>query len=324
VNCIQFFQLIESAINAIYYLQKWNNMSRFHLISVFVAVVDANGFAGAARKLNLSPPAVTRAINDLESQLGVRLLTRTTRVVRVTDAGARYAQDCRRILAEMHDADESVAGMHGAPRGHITVTAPVLFGAKFVAPVVSEFLQQYPLANASCLFLDRIVNMLDEGVDVGVRIGELADSSMQAVRVGQVRRVVCASPQYLSLRGTPLAPDDLKQHCIISASSINLTPEWRLFQNGVVHTVKLEPRMTTSTNDSAVAAVVGGLGLTRLLSYQVDEHLKNGLLSRVLQDYEPDPVPVHVVHREGRYASRKVRAFLDLVIERLNENSALR
>jgi DNA-binding transcriptional LysR family regulator len=298
-------------------------MSRFHLINVFVAVVDANGFAGASRKLNLSPPAVTRAINDLESQLGVRLLTRTTRVVRVTDAGARYAQDCRRILAEMHDADESVTGMHGEPRGDITVTAPVLFGAMFVAPIVSKYLQKYPMANANCTFLDRVVNMLEEGVDVGVRIGELADSSMQAIRVGQVRRVICASPGYLALRGTPLVPDDLKQHCIVSASSVNLLPEWRLFKNGLVHSVKLRPRMTTSTNDSAVTAVSGGLGLTRLLSYQVDEYFSDGRLCRVLQDYEPDPIPVHVVHREGRYASQKVRAFLDLAIGSLRENSAL-
>jgi DNA-binding transcriptional LysR family regulator len=298
-------------------------MSRFHLITVFVAVVETNGFAGAARKLNISPPAVTRAINDLESQLGVRLLNRTTRVVKVTDAGARYAQDCKRILGEMQDADESVTGMHGAPRGHIAVTAPVLFGAKFVAPIVSEYLQKYPLTDVSCLFLDRIVNMLEEGVDVGIRIGELADSSMQAIRVGQVRRVICASPAYLDGRGSPQKPQDLQQHCIVSASSVSLTPEWRLANNGITEIVKIHPRMTTSTNDSAIATVIGGFGLTRLLSYQVVEYLKDGRLRAVLQDYESDPIPVHVVHREGRYASQKVRAFLDMVITRLRANFAL-
>jgi DNA-binding transcriptional LysR family regulator len=298
-------------------------MSRFHLINVFVTVVEAHGFAGAARKLKMSPPAVTRAINDLESQLGVRLLTRTTRVVRVTDAGERYAQDCKRILAEMRDADASAVGMHGAPRGPITVTAPVLFGAKFVAPVVSEYLQKYPETSANCIFLDRIVNMLDEGVDVGVRIGELADSSMQAVRIGQVRRVICASPSYLAGHGTPRVPQDLQQHCIVSASSVTLAPEWGLSHHGTQTTVKVHPRMTTTTNDAAVAVVTAGFGLTRLLSYQVADHFNDGRLRAVLQDYEPEPVPIHVVHREGRYASQKVRAFLDLVIVRLREHAAL-
>jgi DNA-binding transcriptional LysR family regulator len=298
-------------------------MSRFHLISVFVAVVDANGFAGAARKLSLSPPAVTRAINELENQLGVRLLTRTTRVVRVTDAGARYAQDCRRILAEMMDADESVTGAHGAPRGHIAITAPVLFGTQFVAPIVAEYLQKYPLVNAHCFFLDRVVNMIDEGMDVGIRIGQLADSSMQAIRVGQVRRVICAAPSYLAQHGAPILPDDLHQHCVVSASTITATPEWRLASKGVTHTIKLQPRMITSTNDSAVRTALDGFGLTRLLSYQVAEYLRDGRLITLLEDFEPEAIPVHVVHREGRHASQKIRAFLDLSISRLRENLAL-
>ncbi|MGZ5819840.1 MAG: LysR family transcriptional regulator, partial [Burkholderiaceae bacterium] len=169
-------------------------MDKFNLISIFMAVVDTNGFSGAARKLNISPPAVTRAINELENQLGVRLLTRTTRVVRVTEAGARYVEDCRRIMAELTEADESVGGLHATPRGRLTLTAPVMFGAQFVTPIVTEYLGRYPEVNATCLFLDRIVNMLDEGIDVAVRIGDLPDSSMQAIRVGRVRRVICASP----------------------------------------------------------------------------------------------------------------------------------
>ncbi len=298
-------------------------MSRFHLISVFVAVVDANGFAGAARKLSLSPPAVTRAINELETQLGVRLLTRTTRVVRVTEAGERYAQDCRRILADMRDADESVAGMHGEPRGHLSVTAPVLFGRKFVTPVVAEYLLKYPLAKVNCIFLDRVINMLDEGVDVCIRIGELADSTMQGIRVGQVHRVICASPQYLAQRGVPLVPEDLSQHCIVSASSLTGTPEWRFNCEGKAQSVKVAPRMTTTTNDSAINAVAAGLGVTRLLSYQIDEYLNDGRLCTVLQAYEQAPLPVHVLHREGRFASQKVRTFLDLTVATLRENPAL-
>jgi len=298
-------------------------MDRFHLLNVFVAVVDSEGLAGAARKLDMSPPAVTRAINELEAHLGLRLLTRTTRTVKVTDAGERYVQDCRRILAEMLEADESVSGMHAAPRGRLTVTAPVMFGSLYVTPVVTEYLGRYPEVSVSCYFLDRMVNMLDEGVDVAVRVGELPDSSMQAIRVGQVRRVICASPDYLSKHGIPTSPDDLPAHAIVSASSVTPSPEWKLMDKGTPCSVRLQARMVTSTNDSAVRAVASGFGLTRVLSYQVAEQLRNGQLQTVLPDYEPPPLPVHVVHREGRQASQRVRAFLDLAIERLRQDATL-
>ena len=298
-------------------------MDRFHLINVFVAVVDTNGFAGAARKLNMSPPAVTRAINELETHLGLRLLTRTTRTVRVTDAGERYVQDCKRIMAELLEADESVSGMHSSPKGRLTITAPVLFGGMHVTPVVTEYLTRYPEVSASCLFLDRVVNLLDEGVDVAVRIGELPDSTMQAIRVGQVRRVICAAPSYLAANGIPTSPGDLHGHTIISASSVTPNPEWKLMDRGVLKSVRLQARMITTTNDSAVAAAVSGFGLTRLLSYQVGEHLRTGKLKSVLRDFEQTALPVHVVHREGRQAPQRVRAFLDLAIERLRQDTTL-
>ena len=299
-------------------------MDQLHLISVFVAVVDTNGFAGAARKLDISPPAVTRAINELEDQLGVRLLTRTTRVVRVTEPGARYVEDCRRVLAELAEANESVSGMHGAPRGQLTITAPVLFGARHVTPIVTEYLRQYAEVSAACWFLDRIVNMMDEGVDVAIRIGELPDSSMQAVRVGQVRRVICASPAYLAQHGTPQSLDDLQDHVVVAAGDMARAPEWRLLEDGANRIVKVHPRMTTTTNDSAIAAAVGGFGLARLLSYQVAAEVRDGRLDIVLAGFEPPAMPVQVVHREGRHASCKVRAFLDLAIERLRADPALR
>lgn len=298
-------------------------MDRLHLITVFVAVVDANGFAGAARKLGISPPAVTRAINELETHLGVRLLTRTTRVVRVTEPGARYADDCRLILAQLAEADESVTGMQTTPRGHLTVTAPVLFGAKFVAPIVTEYLQGNPEVVASCWFLDRVVNMLDEGADVGVRIGELPDSSMQATAVGRVRRVICASPAYLEQHGVPMTPADLQSHTIISATAVTPTSEWRLVDNGESRSIKLQPRMTTTSNDSALAASLRGFGITRLLSYQVAEFVRDGSLKVMLGEFELPPLPVHVVHREGVHASKKARAFIDLVVERLRANPNL-
>ncbi len=298
-------------------------MDQLHLINVFVAVVDANGFAGAARKLNISPPAVTRAINELEKHLGVRLLTRTTRVVRVTEAGARYGDDCRRILAELEEADRSASGAHGAPHGRLTITAPVLFGSKFVTPVVTEYLQRYPEVTIACWFMDRVVNMMDEGIDVAVRIGELADSSMQAIRVGSVRRVICASPGYLEQHGIPRSPDDLARHTIISASAVTPTSEWRMVEDKLPWLVKLQPRITTTSNDSAVSAAASGFGLTRLLSYQVADQLRDGQLKTVLSEFESAALPVHLVHREGRYSSPKARAFLDLAIERLRANSLL-
>ena len=216
-----------------------------------------------------------------------------------------------------------MSGKHGSPHGRLTLTAPALFGAKFVTPIVTEYLSRYPQVSASCWFLDRVVNMLDEGVDVAVRIGELPDSSMQAVSVGRVRRVICAAPTYLEKHGVPQTPDALSAHCIVSASAVTPTAEWRLMENGEPRIVKLQARMTTTSNDSAVAAVVSGFGLTRLLSYQVADQLRDGQLKTILTDYEPAPLPVHLVHREGRHASQKARAFLDLALERLRANPAL-
>ena len=300
-----------------------NLLDRLHLLTVFVAVVDASGFAGAARKLGISPPAVTRAINELEAHLGVRLLTRTTRIVRVTEAGARYAEDYRRILADMSEADDAVRSMQRAPRGNLILSAPVLFGAKFVMPVVTEYLQNYADVSVSCWFVGRLVNLMEEGVDVAVRIADLPDSSMQAIRVGRVRRVIVATPGYLKKHGIPMAPDELQSHSIISVNPSMPTSEWRLVENGETRVVKLQPRMFTNGNDSAIAAASNGFGLTRVLSYQVAEQLRDGRLKTVLSEFEPAMLPVHVLHREGRHASAKARAFLDLAIERLRANPAL-
>lgn len=292
-------------------------MDKHHLISVFVAVVDANGFAGASRKLDISPSVVTRAINELEEMLGVRLLTRTTRVVRVTDAGARYADVCRRILAELAEADESARGQHGAPQGRITITAPGWFGAKFVTPIVTEYLDQHPQVSASCWFLDRLVNMIEEGVDVAVRFAVLPDSSLQAIPVGRMRVVTCASPAYLARHGTPRTPADLESHNIVCTGAVAPGNELRFSQNGRSRGMKIQPRLSTTTNESAVAAAVTDFGLTQQMLYKVAEPLASGQLQEVLCDFEPPALPVHVLHREGRYASRRVRAFLDLAIERL-------
>ena len=297
-------------------------MDRLHLINVFIAVVDTQGFAGAARKLNLSPPAVTRAINELETYLGVRLLTRTTRIVKVTEAGARYAEDCRGVLSHLNKADESASGLHSAPRGRLTITAPVGFGAMYVTPIVTEYLARYPEVTASCWFMDRVVNMLDEGVDVGVRIGELPDSSMQAIRVGRMRLLICATPAYLAEHGEPKSPEDLEKHMIIAASGATSTSEWRISSQGTPSVVKLRPRLITTTSDTAIAAALTGFGLTNVLAYKVTKHLREGRLKAVLSDFEPPALPVHVLHREGRHATQKARRFIDLAVERLRPQLA--
>jgi len=292
-------------------------------MTTFVAVVDSGGFASAARKLHLSPPMVTRAVAELEERLGLRLLSRTTRVVRVTDAGAAYAEDCRRILAEIEEAETAATGRHATPRGTLTLTAPVLFGQLHVTAVLVDYLKQFPEVDAQCLFLDRVVNLVEEGIDVAVRIGELPDSSLQAVRVGRVRRVLVAAPAYLQAHGAPRRPEDLAEHTIASASGVSPVSEWRFNDAGTPLVQRLQPRLRTTTNDSAIAAVLGGLGITRLLSYQVAAHVRSGALQLVLEDFEPKPMPVHVAHREGRRATQRVRAFVDLAVERLRSDPAL-
>ncbi|MBL8384017.1 MAG: LysR family transcriptional regulator [Burkholderiales bacterium] len=298
-------------------------MDRLQTMAAFVAVLDNGGFAAAARRLGVSPPVVTRAVADLEERLGVRLFTRTTRVVRATEAGERYGLDCRRILAEIDEADEAAAGMHAAPRGTVQITAPVLFGRLHVMPIVTAYLERYPEADVGCLFVDRVVDLLGEGVDVGIRIGELADSSLQAVAVGRVRRVVCAAPSYLRRHGTPRSPADLARHCVISAAGVTPSTVWAFTRGGAAERVAVRPRLAVSSNDSAIAAAEAGVGLTRVLSYQVAEAIDDGRLKPVLVAFEPPPVPVHVVHREGRHAVRRVRAFLDLVIARLRADPSL-
>jgi DNA-binding transcriptional LysR family regulator len=298
-------------------------MDRFYWMNVFVAVAETESFAKAGRRLGLSPPAVTRAISALEEKLGVRLLTRTTRVVRLTEAGARYLDDSRRIMAELDEADESAAGISATPRGQLHVTTSALFGKMFVTPIILEYLDRYPAVNVNAVFLDRVVNLVEEGIDIAIRIGELPDSALRASRVGTVRKVVVAAPSYLQQHGIPLHPNDLKSHRIVAAMGVTPSPEWRFYTNGKPLSVRVAPRITVNTNDGAIEAVRGGWGLTELLSYQVAPHLKSGELKTVLNEFEPSALPVHVVHLDGRRPTAKVRAFVDLVVERLRADSAL-
>jgi DNA-binding transcriptional LysR family regulator len=298
-------------------------MDKLQAMTTFVTVVETEGFASAARKLNVSPSVVSRVMTELEEHLGVRLLTRTTRVVRVTDAGAAFFEDCRRILGEIELAELSAAGANQTPRGQLTVTAPVLFGKMYVVPLAHDYLTRNPAVNLNCWFLDRVVNLVDEGIDIAIRIGELPNSSLQAIAVGKVRRVLCASPAYLEAHGVPQRLDDLASHVTIQATNLTPSPEWRFRVDGRSVSVPIQPRLVTTTNDSAIAAALGGMGLARVLSYQIVQELAEGTLKVVLPEYEFTPWPVHVVHREGKHVNQKVRAFIDLAVEALRARASL-
>jgi DNA-binding transcriptional LysR family regulator len=290
---------------------------------VFVAVADAGGFSPAARRLGMSPPAVTRAVAALEARIGTRLLHRTTRVVRLTEAGARFLADSRRILAEVEDAEAAAAGSHAELRGSLAVTASAMFGRMHVTPLALEFLRRHPRVALRTLFVDRVVHLVEEGIDVAVRIGRLPDSSLTAVRVGLVRRVVCAAPSYLAARGTPASPAELASHDVVAFSGITPSRQWSFHTAAGAVIASISPRFTTNSPDVAIAAALAGYGVTSLLSYMIAREIAAGALVTVLSSYEPPPLPVHVVHHAGRQASARVRAFVDHAVANLRANSAV-
>lgn len=298
-------------------------MDRLHLMNVFVAVAETESFADGGRRLGMSAPAVTRAVAALEKRLGVKLFNRTTRFVRATEAGQRYLEDARRIIAEVDDADEAAKGINATPRGNLNVTAPVLFGRMFILPGIIEYQERYPEMEVSALFVDRVVNLLEEGLDVGVRIGALPDSSMKAIRVGAVRRVLCATPEYLKKHGTPSKPENLSQHSVIAATGVSPTNDWKFHQGARSINVRIRARLSVNSNDAAIEAALAGFGITRLLSYQIAPYVAARRLKIVLAAFEPAPMPIHVLHREGRYASAKIRSFVDLIAARLKKDPAL-
>ncbi|MRW84150.1 LysR family transcriptional regulator [Pseudoduganella sp. FT26W] len=291
-------------------------MDQIHLMRVFVAVGEQESFVGASRRLDLSPAAVSRAICGLEEQLGVRLVLRTTRHVRLTEAGQRYMEDCRDILASIAEANEVAAGVNAAPKGHLSVTASASYGKSFILPCLVEFLKQYPEVEVSAHFLDRPLNLVDESVDVAVQIGHLPDSSLKALYVGQVRRVLCAAPEYLARHGVPQHPRDLRQHAIVAAAGVSPSVDWK-FGGCEPTTVRMKPCLTVSSNDAAIDAVLAGLGISRLLCCQIAAELAAGRLQIILSDYEEAQWPVHILHRQGKFGSSKVRSFIDLLASSL-------
>ncbi|MGY4661092.1 LysR family transcriptional regulator [Pseudomonas chlororaphis] len=298
-------------------------MDRFQEMQVFISVAQEQGFAAAARRLGLSAPSVTRAVAALEQRIGTQLLTRTTRNVLLTEAGQRYLEDSRRILTELQDAEASAAGIHALPRGQLTITAPVLFGELFVTPLMVDYLERFPEVSINALLVDRVVSMVEEGMDVAVRIGELPDSGQHAMRVGEVRRVICASPAFLARHGRPRHPQELRQAPVIAPSSIGQSRSWLFDDNGTPLNIRPEPRLVVTANQAAISAACLGLGLTRVLSYQVAGKVAAGELEIILAEFELAPLPIHVVYQGGRKAPARVRSFVDFAVQALREHPAL-
>jgi len=284
-------------------------------MQAFVAVADLQGFAPAARKLGLSPSAVTRLIAALEDRLGARLLQRTTRKVALTDVGARYLERARRILGDVEEAEGSARDERRRPSGRLVVSAPVGFGRLHVSPVISAYLNRYPEVSAELRLTDRMINLVEDGVDLAVRIGHLRDSTLVARHAGEMRRIVVASPGYVRECGEPKTPADIVSHQTIQFGATTGSPDWRFVENGREVRVTCAPRFTTNSADAAIQYAGQGGGLTRVLAYQAAEAIKAGRLKIVLAKFEQPALPIHLVYPTSRLLSAKVRAFIDLVTE---------
>ena len=290
-------------------------MDRLRTLRTFICVAEQASFAEAGRRLNLSPTTVTRTIAALEASLGVQLLRRTTRSVRLTEEGALFLERCRAGLAEIDGAFDSVRGGRSAPRGTLTVTAPVMFGRLHVLPVVVELLRRYPELQVRLLLLDRVVRLVEEGIDVAVRIAELPDSSLHMLRIGQVRRVLSASPSYLAARGRPASLADLRDHDLIWIED-EAGPHrgWGLDE---VRRSGRPARLSVNHVDAAVAAAVAGLGVVRTLSYQIADDVAAGRLETVLTDDTAPALPISLLFQSGRRDHPNVRAFIDAAKQHL-------
>jgi DNA-binding transcriptional LysR family regulator len=279
-------------------------------MTAFVAVVDRRGFAAAARALRISPSTVTRLVAGLEEHLGIRLLTRTTRSVTLTGGGARYLERARRILADLAEAEACAERERSRPTGTLTITAPVLFGRMHVSGAIAAYLARHPGVGADLQLTDRIVNLSEEGVDVAVRIGDLPDSTMVARRVGATRRVLVAAPSYLARRPAPASPDELERHQLIAFTALAPGRDW-IFHRGL--RVAARPRYTTNSGEAAIDFALQGGGVTLALSYQVAGAIRDRTLVVLLSDFEPPPLPIHLLYPSSRLLSAKVRLFVDAV-----------
>lgn len=295
-------------------------MDRLDAMSVFATIVDAGSLSAAGRRLAVPLATVSRKLADLEAHLGTRLLARSTRRLVLTDAGRDYLEACRQILEQVDEAERAASGAYAAVRGRLVVAAPVVFGRLHVVPVVAAFLERHPEVDVQLRLGDRNVNLIEEHVDVALRIGTLPDSGLVAVPVGSVRRVVCASPAYLERFGTPRSPEDLAAHRCVTFDGLDAASGWTFASaDGARRRVRVRSRLAVSTADAAIAAALLGLGPTRVLSYQVADALRDGRLVRLLADDEPPGVPVQLVRPGQGRLPMKTRAFIDASTPRLRE-----
>lgn len=292
-------------------------MDRIAEMRTLIAVADAGSFSEAAKRLGLTPPTITRSIAAMEQRLGARLFVRTTRSVRLTDAGAQLAEDARRLLDEIDLAQQVAAGQHGHARGTLRLTAPVLFGEQYVMPILREFLDQNPDVGASVLLVDRVTNLVEEGLDLAVRIGAAHDAAMEVIEVGHVRRMVVASPDYLQAHGRPEHPRDLARHRIAVSVGASANLDWTFGEGDHSQAIHVAPTLSVSTLRAAIGEAQAGRMLTRVLSYQVLDDLATHRLHAVLEAFEPPPLPVCLVFPRSRIPSARVMAFVELATERL-------
>jgi len=292
-------------------------MDRFESMAILVTVAEAGSLSAAARRLGTPLATVSRKISQLESHLGTKLLNRSSRRLVLTDAGRSYVEACRRILEDVGEAERAASGEYRAPKGELVIAAPIVFGRLHVLPVVVAFLESFPQIDVRIALFDRVVDLLEEHVDVALRIGELPDSSLVATRVGAIRRVVCASSAYFAKRGVPKSPAQLGEHDCVTFESLMSSKEWIFAAGSSKVAVPIRSRLVVNTAEAAIDAAIAGIGITRVLSYQVAESVRTGKLTLALQEFEPKPWPVSLVYTGRRLLPLKVRAFLDFATPRL-------
>lgn len=295
-------------------------MDKFREMEVFVAIVDRGSFTGASEKLGMSAPTVSRALNSLETRVGAQLIARTTRSIRPTDAGMFYLEACRRVLDTIADAESNIAAEQSKPAGTLTVSAPVLFGQRFIAPLINAYANIYPDVSVNVVYVDRTTRLIEEGVDIAIRIGHLGDSSVFAVPLGSVSRRTYAAPAYLDALGEPVHPRQLSDHHCVSFTGVTHPFEWLFYENGLRLSVRVRPRMIVDLAPAAVMAAVDRVGITQLLSYQAAPEVLSGSLQRILATFEPESIPVNLLHVERKGTSMKIRSFVEFVTETLRRN----
>lgn len=294
-------------------------MDKLSAMATFVRIVEKGSLTAAATALDTSLPSVVRTLAALERELGVRLLNRTTRRIHLTDEGAQYLERCRTILSAVQESEAAFTLGGAEPHGRLAVTASVLFGRRYIAPLVSEFLRRYPKVSAELIFADRLVNLVEEGIDVAVRIGHLPDSSLVAVPVGRVRRVICASPEYLRRSGTPRTPQEVREHACVRHTGLAPRPDWSFRSGRRTLSVPLNAVISSNDIDSSLDACLAGHGLGLFLSYQTAPYRKEKRLRYVLEEFEAEPLPVQVVYPHARLVTGKVRAFVDQCVATLRQ-----